>query len=110
LILNNTARYFGGGIYLGASNSYVTVTDTIVRGNTLAKASEVGIIVAGGGLLGGGILLTSENNHFSLINSTVSENTAQYGGGMYVSNTNSYISITGSTIKVRYHQISNPYI
>jgi hypothetical protein len=69
-ISDNTAGGSGGGIYFGGND--MTVTRTVIRGNTAANDSD-----------GGGIFVNAKGT-VTIDSSTVGENYAGRGGGVFV--------------------------
>lgn len=75
IIQNNTAKFSGGGIYVGTCNPIIT--DNIIR-NNLAHSIHYG---------GGGIILWTTTNFYGntaiVTNNLIEGNSASEGGGIY---------------------------
>ena len=92
-ITNGKSADFGGGIK-NSSGGSVTLTDSIVTGNT-APGEPVAVPPVAG--LGGGIYNGGVGSVVTLTDSTVSGNTAARGGGIFNELSGS-VTLTGSTV------------
>ncbi len=88
VIAGNSSALDGGGCFFDIGD--VVLIDTVVSGNSAAADG------LGGGIHSLGISNTSAA-YLSLVNTTVSENSARSGGGIY-SLFDSYVTITNSTL------------
>ena len=81
-VSNNISQYFGGGIVASAQ---LSISNSTISGNS-AK------------VLGGGITLFGTSANFSLIDSTMSGNTAQGGGAIGGYSVSGSVTIANSTL------------
>jgi CSLREA domain-containing protein len=82
-IIGNSAGFNGGGVFNEGSLSTVTVNDSTVSGNNVSNS-------------GGGI--ANQGNRLTVVNSTVSGNSAHSGGGVFHSLETGTVSLINSTV------------
>lgn len=111
-IRNNTSRLFGGGIFTDGDSATMTITDTTISNNESTHHHGGGIRAQQGKLTatktiwsgnesngdGGAILVEGDETVFTLVDSTVTGNTAEgVGGGIRVYE-NALATIINTTI------------
>ena len=88
-ILNNSAFWWGGGLYINSGTGDTTLVNNVIAGNSVADDN------------GGGIYITnSQNGNITLTNNTITGNVttgteqfSQDGGGLYVDLDNAFSSL-----------------
>ena len=101
MITENTATYSGGGIFIYGEGD---ISDTLIESTTISQ-NDVEIDLRGGGAfgVGGGIAFFNDYGYgtLTILDSTISGNTAPFGGGGVLVNFETYgspVLIEDSTI------------